>query len=359
VRTLVISDLHLAARTGRDVLRQEQRRSVLVEALAGFDRLVLLGDVLELRQGPVHEALSAAEPVLREIGSALGAGREVVIVAGNHDYHLVAPWFERRYRLSDPAPLALESAVHWEPSDAIAALARMLEPAQVRAAYPGVWLRDDVYAIHGHYLDRHTTVPAFERIAAGAMARVVREAPAGPRRAEDYEAVLSPMYAWIHAIAQTGVRDMEETAHGPSTRARQALSGTDGKRSIRRLGLLAAFPALLAGLNRARIGPLRSDLSGPELRRASLRAFGEVVGRLEVDASHVIFGHTHRAGPLSHDERSEWRGPAGAAVLNTGSWIHEPAWIGADPKRSPYRPGFAAVVPDAGPPELINLLDRA
>jgi hypothetical protein len=88
-----------------------------------------------------------------------------------------------------------------------------------------------------------------------------------------------------------------------------------------------------------------------------LRAFGEVVGRLEVDASHVIFGHTHRAGPLPHDERSEWRAPRGAAVLNTGSWIHEPTWIGADPKRNPYRPGFAAVVGEEGPPELINLLD--
>ncbi|MDQ6816651.1 MAG: hypothetical protein M3018_04480, partial [Actinomycetota bacterium] len=210
-----------------------------------------------------------------------------------------------------------------------------------------------------HYLDRHTTVPAFERIAAGAMARVVREAPAGPCRAEDYEAVLSPIYAWIHAIAQAGRRDMEETSHGPSMLARRALAGSGRKWSVRRLGLLAAFPALLAGLNRARLGPLRSDLSGPELRRAGLRAFGEVVGRLEVPASHVIFGHTHRAGPLAPDERSEWRAPGGAAILNTGSWIYEPSWIGSDPKRSPYRPGFAAAVAEAGPPELINLLDRA
>jgi hypothetical protein len=224
--------------------------------------------------------------------------------------------------------------------------------------YPGAWLREDVYATHGHYLDRHTTVPAFERIAAGAMARVVREDPIGPRRAEDYEAVLSPMYAWIHAIAQTGLRDMEETSHGPSTRARAALTGSDGnKRSIRRMALLAAFPALLAGLNRARIGPLRTDLSGPELRRAGLSAFGEVVERLDVDASHVMFGHTHRAGPLPRDEPGEWRAPSGAAVLNTGSWIHEPTWIGAAPRDSPYRPGFAAVIADEGPPELVNLLD--
>ena len=46
------------------------------------DRLVLLGDVLELRQGPVREALSVAEPVLRELGAALGPGARSVVVAG-------------------------------------------------------------------------------------------------------------------------------------------------------------------------------------------------------------------------------------------------------------------------------------
>ncbi|MDQ6817792.1 MAG: metallophosphoesterase family protein, partial [Actinomycetota bacterium] len=151
MRTLVISDLHLGARTGRDLVRRKDARSVLARTVGGYDRLVLLGDVLELRQGPVHEALADAEPALRELGSALGARGEVVIVAGNHDHHLVAQWFERRYRVEDEAPLGLESAVDWEPSDALAAVASMLEPAAVRSVYPGVWLRDDVYATHGHY----------------------------------------------------------------------------------------------------------------------------------------------------------------------------------------------------------------
>ncbi len=31
--------------------------------------------------------------------------------------------------------------------------------------------------------------------------------------------------------------------------------------------------------------------------------------------------------------------------------------MGADPARSPYRPGFAVVVEDAAPPRLVNLLD--
>ncbi|MDQ6819347.1 MAG: hypothetical protein M3076_03235 [Actinomycetota bacterium] len=341
------------------MLRHGPALEVLVQRLAGFERLVVLGDLLELRQGPVREALAESEPVLAQIGGALRAGGEVVLVPGNHDHHLAGQWLERRFHLPEAGPLGLESAVDWQPSETLAAVATMLAPASVRAAYPGVWLRDDVYATHGHYLDRHTTVPAFERIAAGAMARVVREVPAGPCRAEDYEAVLSPIYAWIHAIAQWGARDMEETSHGPSTRAREVLIGSDGQRSIRRLGILAAFPALLAGLNRARLGPFRRDLSAPELRRAGLRAFGEVIGRLDVQAPYVIFGHTHRAGPLPGDELGEWATPSGSRILNTGSWIYEPNWTGQTPARSPYRPGFAAIVPAAGPPELVNLLDPA
>ncbi|HJS94321.1 MAG TPA: hypothetical protein VJ741_08660, partial [Solirubrobacteraceae bacterium] len=116
----------------------------------------------------------------------------------------------------------------------------------------------------------------------------------------------------------------------------------------------AAFPAVVAALNRGGLGPLRADVSGPELRRAGLRAFGEVLARLGVPPdAHVIFGHTHRAGPLSTDDRDEW-----GRVVNTGSWVHDPAWIGDSPGDSPYRPGFGTIVGDSGPPELVNLLDR-
>jgi hypothetical protein len=114
---------------------------------------------------------------------------------------------------------------------------------------------------------------------------------------------------------------------------------------------------LIAALNRAHIGPLRTDISGPELRRAALRAMGEVVDRLGIDARHVIFGHTHRAGPLAVDEQSEWRAPSGAALVNTGCWVHEPSFLGPRPGESPYRAGFAVRVGDSGPPELVNLLD--
>jgi hypothetical protein len=114
------------------------------------------------------------------------------------------------------------------------------------------------------------------------------------------------------------------------------------------LGLAAG----VAGLNRAGMGPLRPDVSGVALRRAGLAAFTEVLARLDVAAAHVLFGHTHRAGPLPGDDSSEW-----GRLLNVGSWVHEPRFVGDDPSGSPYRPGFAAIVDDDGPPALVNLLD--
>jgi hypothetical protein len=334
-------------------------RAALIDAVRDIDRLVLLGDVLELRHGPARDALSAAAPALEAIGAALPAGAEVVIVPGNHDHHLLTPWLGRRFQTATPAPLGLESAVQWEADDPLAIVAGWFARAKVRAAYPGVWLRDDVYAIHGHYCDRHTTVPMFERIGAGVMARIVHEPPGGPATPEHYEAILAPIYAWIAAIAERGGPDLGRSSHGASAQAWRALAGRRRGGRIRRLALGAAFPIGVAALNRARLGPLRADISGPELRRAALRSFGEVVARLQIPASHVVFGHTHRAGPLPGDDRSEWGAGDGAQLINTGSWVLERGFLGPRPQESPYRPGFAVGIASDAPPTLVNLLDRA
>jgi predicted phosphodiesterase len=330
------------------VLRRGRERGALVSALAEVDRLVLLGDVVELRHGPLRDAVAQAEPVLRELGAALGPEREVVIVAGNHDHGLLRGWFERR----DPTALGLESAVAWDPREGLGALVEALAPARVRVSYPGVWLRDDVYAIHGHYGDRHNTVPIVERLGAGLTARVAGEPAGGPARAEDYEAALAPMYAWIDTVAQTGGLRGSGGDGSFQIKAWRSLSGVGGGGGLRRRAVVAAFPVVVAGLNQAGLGPLGADVSGVELQRAALRAFAESMARLEVRAAHVIFGHTHRAGPLPGDDRSEW-----GRLLNTGSWVYERGYLGDDPAASPYRPGFAAIVSDDGPPELVNLLD--
>lgn len=327
----------------------------LLDAVRACDRLVLLGDTLELRHGPLRAAMDSAAPALRELGEALGPDREVVVVAGNHDYGLLRGWLLRREGQRDPAPLELETAIDWREGEVLAMLAGHLAPARVRAAYPGVWLRDDVYAIHGHYADRHNTVPIIERVGAGLMGRVVAEPDGGPRRPEDYEATLAPMYTWIESVAQSGGVHGHGSG-GLQVRAWRTIQRPDGRRTLRSAGAAVGFSVLVALLNRAKVGPFGTDVSSEELRRAGLQAFGQVLERLGVNARYVIFGHTHRAGPLPADDRQEWIQGA-ISILNTGSWTYDRGFIGDSLDGNPYRPGFCVIVGDAGPPELVNVLD--
>lgn len=358
--TLVVSDLHLGSRAGADLLRGAEPRERLIEALRdGVQRLVLLGDALELRQGPAREALAAARPFLAQAGAALGAGGEIVLVPGNHDHALVAPWLERRARDDGgPPPLGLAETASWEPGDAVAALAEAAAPARFALAYPGVWLREDVYATHGHYLDRHITVPTIERLSAGAMGRIVGAVPERDAAPGDYEAALAPIYAWSYALAQQAGEGSTGT-HGVSVRAWRLLSG-NGHRPLRRRALLALFPLTIAALNRAGLGPVRADVSGAELGRAGVRAMGEAVDRLGIraaGAAHVLFGHTHRAGPRSADAPAEWTTPGGVRLHNSGCWVYERQFLSATPYESPYWPGTAIRVEASGPPQQVRVLD--
>jgi hypothetical protein len=311
--------------------------------------------VLELRHGPLREALVAGRDFLAELGDAVGSAGEVVIVPGNHDHYLLSAWLERRARRGPPPPLGLESVVDWRAGEPLATLARWLGPASVRAAYPGVWLRHDVYAMHGHYSARHTTIPMFERLGAGAMVRVLGEPPGGPARAEDYEAVLAPLYAWIHAVAQSAGGNIVGSQRA-SSQAWRALAGQRGRRSLRRRAAVSVFPALVAALNRAGLGPLQSDVSHAALSRAGLLATARVIGGLGVGPAHVIFGHTHRAGPLPGEPEAHWRTAAGGRMINAGCWVYDRDFVGERPGEGPYWPGTAVVLSDQDPPELRRLL---
>jgi hypothetical protein len=147
-------------------------------------------------------------------------------------------------------------------------------------------------------------------------------------------------------------------------RAWRALGGHGGGSSpahkLRRLALAGAFPLAVAALNRAGLGPLRTDISTAELRRAGLRAMGEVADRLGLGDAHVVFGHTHRAGPFPGDPESEWRGRAGARLVNSGCWTYNSVFLTPTPGESPYWPGTCVLVEDSGPPVLKRLLlDRS
>jgi hypothetical protein len=324
---------------------------------------VLLGDAIELRQGPLRDAFAIARPFFERLGKALGAGGEVVLVPGNHDHQLVAPWLERRRRDAAPPPLGLEERATWEPGDAVATVAAWLAPARLTLAYPGIWLRDDLYATHGHYLDRHTTVPTFERLSAGAMGRIVGPPPAHGAGPDDYEAALAPIYAWSYALAQQARRGggAPRGTQGVSVRVWTALAG-DGHRPLRQRALGALFPLGVAAVNRAGLGPVKADISGPALGLAGPRAMAAAVAALAIGARHVLFGHTHRAGPLPRDPAELWTAPGGVALHNSGTWVFERHFLTRTPGESPYWPGRALVVDAAlgTPPRPLDLLgDRS
>lgn len=353
----MISDLHLGSRRPVDILRRPEPLDALCAYLVDVDRLVLLGDVLELRHGPLREALQVARPVFEALGAALPKHAEVVIAAGNHDYPLVAPWLAERAALTEPPPLGLETRTGADASPATRAIAGWLgRKRALSVTYPGVWLREDVWATHGHYLDRLITVPTFERIAAGGMARVVGRLPEDGSRVstEAFEAALAPMYAWLDQIAN-GRAAGGRWVTGAATAKAWSLLSADGRAPLRGRALAAMLPLGIAGINLAGLGPVSGRLSSEDLRAANIAAISGVVKLLGVEADHVVFGHTHCAGPLDWMDPADWQvAGTGTRLVNTGCWTEEPR-INAGEPRSPYRPGRGIVVEDEGPPRLVTI----
>jgi hypothetical protein len=225
----------------------------------------------------------------------------------------------------------------------------------VTLAYPGLMLRPDVYATHGHYLDLHLTVPRPEGLAAGLMGRLTGRGR-DSRSATEYETVLSPLYAFYARLAESA--DSAGVRHGGSlSRAVWRRVNRDrGGALVRFLLGRVTIPGGVAILNRLGLGPLGPDVSGAELRRAGLRAMARAAEGLGIEADHIVFGHTHRPGALPGDDPEEWRTAGGARLWNAGSWLHEPVFVGREPRRSPYWPGTVLRLGEEGEPVLDNAL---
>src|SRR5690349_10568798 len=220
MRTLVVSDLHLGRTEHTDLLRRADLREPLLEAIVGVDRFVILGDGLELREAAHRDAMDAAAPFFAAVGETLGPDKELIMTAGNHDHGIAAGYIDARLQTEAAGFLGLEERFAPEDTGPLARrLAEAARPARLRFAYPGIWLRDDVYAIHGHYSDVHATVPTFERLAAGTMARYVVRLPEHGATPDDYEAVLAPLYAWMNALTQRSDRAVLSAGAGASARA--------------------------------------------------------------------------------------------------------------------------------------------
>jgi hypothetical protein len=346
MRTAIVSDLHLGSGFGEDLLRDAEIRRVLLEELASADRLVLLGDVVELRELPLATAIESARPFFEDLGETM-AGRPIVLVPGNHDHRLAEPLLEELALAGEPLGLeqrALPSA------EAATRIAAWLGDAQLDLAYPGLWLRDDVYATHGHYMDCHMTLPRLECIAAAATMRTLRPLPDRPAPA-DYERVLRPVYGLTYGLAQGGVA---RRAARPSERAYQSIAGGNGTSRLRRAALRAAVPAGIWGINRLLRADFDASLDGASISRNCIAAATELAERLRPEAAHILTGHTHRGGP--QEDEAEWTLAGGGRLHNTGSWVFAGAFHHPGTPPGPYWPGTITWLEDSGPPRLERLL---
>jgi UDP-2,3-diacylglucosamine pyrophosphatase LpxH len=348
VLTAVLSDLHLGTRSQADVLRRPKIRELLFDGLRDVDEIVLLGDVVELREQPLADVLEIALPFFQDLGEAL-PGKRVTLLAGNHDHRVVGEWLEEM-RL-ERRHLGLEERVAVGASRIAKQFAAQMPNNEVELAYPGVWLRRGTYAHHGHYIDVHMTIPRLESIAVHATARATGGFRPGPRVPDDYEAAMTPLYAFAYALAQGSSRARRVLGMDLSRKVWKRVDGGQGVQShaLRRV----AIPSAVWALNRAGMGPFEAKLTGPRLRQAGLEAMNDLVEMLQIDAREVVFGHTHRPGPLPQDRNWD------ARLFNTGSWLYEPNLLRTTAGESPYWPGTVLFIEDDKPPELRRLLSDA
>jgi UDP-2,3-diacylglucosamine pyrophosphatase LpxH len=352
MRTAIISDLHLGG-NGEDVLRDAATRSILLEEIAGADRVVLLGDVVELRGRPLGLAMEHARPFFEELGAAIG-DREVILTPGNHDHHLAEPLLDS-LSLDGDGALGLEQRHDPSPGPS-GQIDAWLGPARLQVAYPGLWLREDVYATHGHYLDAHLALPRAECLAAAVRMRTAG-APPSPATPDHYERVLRPLYGFAYAVAQS--RPVRGGGRrGPSEAAWKLLSGSArGAGRRRKLAFGAAragFPAGIWALNRLLHSSFESDISAAAIFQGGVAAATEMAARLQLEGVHVITGHTHRGGPDAGE--AEWPLAGGGRLHNTGSWVFSTVFHRPGTPPNSYWPGTVTWLKDDDPPRRVQLL---
>jgi UDP-2,3-diacylglucosamine pyrophosphatase LpxH len=329
VRTLLISDLHLGSRPRNDVLRLPIARARLLDALDGVERLVLLGDTMELMTRNPRRSMAIAEPVMRAIGQRLGPDRHVIVVPGNHDSPLTRSWVRAQGRGLQPS-----SEVDPHATPALERLLSWLAPARVRVSYPGVWLGDGVWATHGHYLDRHLVPESAFGIQRGRLSR----RPASAALPIDYERARS-----------RGHRSRDSLL----TRLMARPVGTllEAVAEVLRVATMPRLPELMMNSG---LAPVTATLIDAQMRHASIPAMAYVARRLGVDADWVIFGHVHRRGPIG-DER--WPAVGRTRFVNTGAWAYEPLLVDRASAPHPYWPGGAVLLDDGREPRSLGLLD--
>jgi predicted phosphodiesterase len=338
-RTLIISDLHIGSRAGHCVLERSEPLEALLAQIDAADRLVLLGDVVELYGVAARTAIETATPILRAIGARIGAGRQIVLVPGNHDRPMIREWIRSQGR-----GLEIDARVPVTAGPLLERVCALLGPAPVEVRYPSVWLDDGVWATHGHYLNRHLVPISTWGLLQGGRRRTLARG-SGP--------------ASIGVPAQALPSDYERRG-GPHRRPAERRPPSSLGAALGRLAGFAravAIPHVGRQVLRPALAPVTSRLLGMQVWRHGLPALERVADRLGVEAETIVFGHVHRAGPLADDEPDRWRGARGRPrFLNSGSWLYTPQLVSRAHPPNPYWPGGAVVLDDAGA-RAVGLLD--
>jgi UDP-2,3-diacylglucosamine pyrophosphatase LpxH len=307
MRTLVISDVHLGQAGGISVLTRPRPLAALLSALDAHDRLVLLGDTVEMQESHPLQSFAVAEPVLRAIAERLGPDKQLLLVPGNHDHGLVRDWARAR-----GDELSRENRVPPDASPQLELLVSWLAATRAEVHYPGLWLGDGIWATHGHYLNHY-----LRPVSSYGLHPPTKVEPAAPA-------------------------DFEHVSHERHPHLR------DGMLPERWLD--RHLPT--------RFAPVNAFLLNRQMQRHALPAMATVVRALGVDAASVVFGHVHRRGPRAGDNRTRWAGDdRGPQLVCTGSWRYEPVVVRGLDARAAYWPGGAVTIGEDGMPRSIGLLD--
>ena len=344
------------ARTSRG---RSKPLAALVEAVSDADRLVLLGDIVELRERPLAEALEVSRPVLEALGRAM-AGRPVVLVPGQprpRARRAVARAAAARGRGAAGGGGVAGGAgrrrgrAHRRVDARRGADARLSRPAAARRR-----LR------HSRPLPRPAPDHPAARVDRGvrdgpahearprARARPPTTRPSSPRCTPSTPASpRAPRPArWPAAAASrapsgsapaTAARPTPPRPSAPATRRARASAA-----ATRFLLGRVTIPGAVAALNVLGLGPFRATLTGEELRRSGLDAMARVAEVLAPGTPHVVFGHTHRPGPL----RARRPGRVDDALGHAAVEQRELAARGRVPPHRPRQPLLAGHGPNPG-----------
>ena len=275
MRTAVISDLHLGALSGYDVAREGEERERLIAAISGADRLVLLGDMVELRERPL---------------AASARGRPAGVRGARASARRPPGRCSCRGTTTTPSPSPGSPACGWMLTRSRPRRSGRLAPTTEPSAGSPGWMPDVELT---HRLPR--TPPARRRLrhprplprpasddSAPGVDRGVRDGARSRAAARERARPRTTRRSWRRSTPSTsglaqGASAASLSRGGSVSRDVWRRASSNGRPGIGRFLLgRVTIPGAVAALNGLGLGPFRATLTGEELRRAGLLAMARV-----------------------------------------------------------------------------------